>query len=92
MDFDNLSESLKFANHLGQALTLELQYYRIILFSRTQLKLKGEIFRQTQDCDEMKFWGRVAGLYSDYYIICLYRSRKGQNLPERSFFWRYSTI
>lgn len=56
------------------------------------LKLALTIFKANHNFDEIQFWGRVRGLYNDYYIIIGVKNVRNSPFPVRDFFWAYENF
>lgn len=53
------------------------------------LKLALTVFRANNTFSEIQLWGRIRGLYNDYYIIVGVRNVRNSPFPTREFFWAY---
>lgn len=53
------------------------------------LKLALNIFSANNSFDEIQVWGRIRGLYNDYYIIIGVKNVRNSPFPTRDFFWAY---
>jgi len=63
----------------------------LFLFRRMQLEMAVMSLRSKIDADELHFWGKIAGLTSDYYV-CVAVTYKGQyEFPVKNFYWCLSS-
>ena len=53
------------------------------------LKLALNTFRANNNFDQIQLWGRIRGLYNDYYIIIGVKNVRNNPFPTREFFWAY---
>lgn len=53
------------------------------------LKLALTIFKQNNSFDEIQLWGRVRGLYKDYYVIIGIKNQRNSPFPLKEYFWAY---
>ena len=60
MNINNLSSEIKFPNQIGATLSIE----EIAGLELAVIKLS-----ENKDCDKFNFWGRIEGVYRNYYIV-----------------------
>lgn len=78
MDIYRISSDLKFVNQIGATLNLE---------ERMKLELSLLKLNETQNFEQILFWGKIEGIEKDYYIA-LGLNFKGQyEFPLKKFFW-----
>ena len=53
------------------------------------LKLAINIFKAKNNFEMIQLWGRIRGLYIDYYVIVGMNFPRTQSFPHREFFWSY---
>lgn len=53
------------------------------------MKLALNIFKANNNFDEIQLWGRLSGLYNDYYIFIGTKYVRNSPFPVRDYFWAY---
>ena len=53
------------------------------------LKLAISVFRANNKFEVIQLWGRIRGLYNDYYVIVGMNFPRTHSFPQREYFWSY---
>jgi len=78
MDIYRLATDLKFPNQIGATLNVE---------ERMKLELSLLKLNETQQFEQILFWGRIEGIERDYYIALGLNFRGHYEFPVKKFFW-----
>jgi radial spoke head protein 9 len=60
MEINNLETELKFVNKMGLTLNIE---------ERMKIEMGINLINDKFNLDEVLVWGKIKGVYNDYYII-----------------------
>jgi len=78
MDIYRLTSDLKFVNQIGATLNIE---------ERMKLEIALLKLNETQQYEQMLFWGKIEGTERDYYIALGLNFRGNYEFPFKKYFW-----
>jgi len=73
-----LSGELKYVNQIGVTLSLD---------ERMKLELAILKLNETEEFDQIVFWGKVEGIAKDYYVALGLKFKNQYEFPLKKFFW-----
>lgn len=78
MDVYKLASELKYVNQIGATLSLD---------ERMKLELAILKLNETEEFDQIVFWGKIEGIAKDYYLALGLKFKNQYEFPLKKFFW-----
>lgn len=78
MEINKLESEMKMINKTGATLNLE---------EKMRLEIGVKQITDKFQLDQVLVWGKVCGIYNDYYILLGLQMRGQHCFPEKVYFW-----